>query len=237
MKKTVKLLFTAGASSLLVLAFWLANYNAPSQSTVDSNTGSPATSSAEVRIVAFGDSLTAGYGLDLADAYPAKLNDFLDARGYAVTVINSGVSGETSAGGLRRVNFIKNLEPDIVLLGLGGNDALRQLPTAQLEKNIEEAIASLLATESPPIIILLGMQAPANVGTAYQRQFNAIYPRLAEKYRLSLVPFFLEGVALKPEYTQDDGLHPNTAGVEYIIERNIAPVLEPIVKTLQKLNP
>ncbi len=183
------------------------------------------------RIVAFGDSLTAGYGLSLEESYPALLEKELSQRGMSVEVINSGVSGETSAGGVRRAEFIRSLEPDVVLFGLGGNDALRLLPSEDLEKNLTTSLEILLAGDTPPKVLLLGMRAPGNADTQYRTSFDAVYPKLAKKYSLSLVPFFLEGVALNPEYSLPDGIHPNEAGYRIIIEKNILPKLLPLLST------
>ena len=181
--------------------------------------------SAKLRIVAFGDSLTAGYGLPMNQSYPALLEQALLERGYAVEIINSGVSGETSAGGVRRAEFIRGLDPDIVLFGLGGNDALRFLSPEEMEKNLDEALAILRQDSSAPQVLLLGMRAPGNADQQYRQMFDAVYPSLAAKYELPLVPFFLQGVALDPRYTQKDGIHPNLAGYQYIVDNHlIAPV-------------
>lgn len=185
--------------------------------------------SQKIRIVAFGDSLTAGYGLPIDQAYPALLEQTLTDRGYAVDVINSGVSGETSAGGVRRAEFILGLDPDIVLFGLGGNDALRFLSPEELEKNLDAALAVLRGDPDAPQVLLLGMRAPGNVSLEYRQKFDTVYPRLAEKYALPLVPFFLEGVALDPRYTQGDGIHPNLAGYQYIVDRHLVPLVEQLL--------
>lgn len=180
----------------------------------------------ETRLVAFGDSLTAGYGLPMDQSYPALLEQALLTKGYKVEVINSGVSGETSAGGVRRAEFIRSLDGDIVLFGLGGNDALRFLSPEELEKNLEAALTTLLRTPGAPRVVLLGMRAPGNASPEYRQAFDAVYPRLATKYELPLVPFFLEGVALDPRYTQNDGIHPNLLGYQYIVENTLVPVIE-----------
>lgn len=180
----------------------------------------------ETRLVAFGDSLTAGYGLPLDQSYPALLEQALLTKGYEVEVINSGVSGETSAGGVRRAEFIRSLDGDIVLFGLGGNDALRFLPPEELEKNLMAALSTLLQAPDAPRVVLLGMRAPGNASPEYRQAFDAVYPRLAAKYGLPLVPFFLEGVALDPQYTQNDGIHPNLLGYEYIVNNTLIPVVE-----------
>ncbi len=187
----------------------------------------------KVRIVAFGDSLTAGYGLPLDQSYPALLEQALLSRGHIVEVINSGVSGETSAGGVRRVDFIRSLDPDIVLFGLGGNDALRLLSPEDLEKNLDDTLALLRKGDDAPYVLLLGMRAPGNVDQQYRQAFDEVYPRLAEKYTIPLVPFFLQDVALDPRYTQGDGIHPNMAGYEYIVENHLISPVEKLL-LLQK---
>lgn len=185
-----------------------------------------------IRIVAFGDSLTAGYGLPIEEAYPAILERALLDRGYVVEVVNAGVSGETSAGGARRASFIRSLDPDIVLFGLGGNDALRFLPPEELEKSIDTALTVLREGADAPLVLLLGMRAPGNADKEYREAFDAVYPRLATKYSLSLVPFFLEGVALDPRYTQADGIHPNLAGYQYIVDNNLFSLVERLLSPM-----
>lgn len=189
-------------------------------------------SSPAIRIVAFGDSLTAGYNLPVDEAYPAILERVLLERGRSVEVINSGVSGETSAGGVRRAEFIKSLDPDIVLFGLGGNDALRLLSPAELEKNLSEALTALLAGNDSPRVLLIGMRAPANTDATYRLAFDAVYPKLAKQFNLPLVPFFLDGVALDPRYTLPDGIHPNPAGYRIIVDRTLLP---PVIEILDGL--
>jgi len=183
----------------------------------------------KIRIVSFGDSLTAGYGLPINQSYPALLEQVLTDRGHVIEVINSGVSGETSAGGARRAEFIRSLDPDIVLFGLGGNDALRFLSPEELEKNLDAALATLRQSPEAPQVLLLGMRAPGNADRQYRQAFDAVYPRLAEKYGLPLVPFFLQGVALDPRYTQRDGIHPNLAGYQYIVENNLVSPVETLL--------
>jgi|GEM_PF-306239 len=182
-----------------------------------------------IRIVAFGDSLTAGYGLTLDQAYPSLLEKALRERGYEVEVVNSGVSGETSAGGVRRAEFIRSLDPDIVLFGLGGNDALRLLPSEDMEKNLNQALTRLRAGDDAPQVLLLGMRAPGNADRVYREAFDAVSPRLAKKYSLPLVPFFLEGVALDPRFTIQDGIHPNQAGYQFIVEKTLLPEVEKLL--------
>lgn len=176
------------------------------------------------KIVAFGDSLTAGYGIDKGDSYPSVLQQRLQVINPNVTVINMGVSGETSAEGLKRIGDIIDQNPDVVFLGLGANDILRSLPVADARKNLEEIIKIL--QEKKITIVLLGMQTSLNSPAVYRKEFNAIYSNLAKKYDLKLVPFFLQGVALKGDLNISDRLHPNKAGYIKIVDENIMPVVK-----------
>jgi len=180
---------------------------------------------APLRILAFGDSLTAGYGVAPAEAFPVRLQARLAAAGIVAEVINGGVSGDTTAGGLSRLGWALGDHPDLVLVELGANDALRGIDPELTYDNLDKILAKL--EQSGVKVMLLGMRAPANWGREYQQQFDAIYPRLAEKYHVPLYPFFLEGVALDPALNQGDGLHPNPRGVEIIVER-----LEPEIARL-----
>ncbi len=179
----------------------------------------------ETLIVAFGDSLTAGYGLPLAESYPAILERTLQARGYAVRVINAGISGETTAGARERAAFIRSQSPDLVLLGIGGNDALRFLPIANTRENLQEILATLTTGEDAPQVLLLQMQAPQNAGVEYKKTFDALYPELAERYGVPLVPFLSEEVFRDRRYLLEDGIHPNAEGYAFLVNTYIAPAL------------
>lgn len=181
-------------------------------------------------IIAFGDSLTAGYGIALDDAYPKQLEMALATKGHDVTIINSGVSGETTAGGVRRVEFIRDQGPELVLLGLGANDALRRIPVEETEKNLRFMLDVFRDANIP--VVLLGMKSPLNAGLGYAQAFNAIYPRLSKEYDVPLVEFFLEGVALRRDLNIEDGIHPNKEGYKKIIEENILPTILPVAKRL-----
>lgn len=181
-------------------------------------------------IIAFGDSITAGYGIALDDAYPAILEKLLRERGYNVRVTNMGVSGDTARAGAQRAEFVISKKPDIVILALGGNDMLRGIDPDVTRASLSEIIAALRAKNVE--IILAGMMAPRNLGDAYVREFDAIYPELAETYHVPLVPFLLDGVALDPAQNQNDGIHPTVAGQRIIAEKNILPVLEPVVERM-----
>ena len=171
-----------------------------------------------------GDSLTAGFGLPPEEAYPALLEDQLAASGIDATVVNAGVSGDTSAGGLRRIDWILGPPTDILLIALGGNDGLRGLPTEALARNLTAMIESARARHPDIKIILAGMQMPASMGETYQREFAAVYPHVAEKTDVILIPFLLEGVAGEPHLNQPDAIHPNAEG-QTLIAKTVMPYL------------
>jgi len=179
-----------------------------------------------VKIVAIGDSLTAGYGLKLNEAFPAKLQAALRAKGIKAEVINSGVSGDTSAGGRQRLAWALADKPDFVILELGANDGLRGLEPRQTRENLEAIIVAL--KEKQIGILLAGMLAPPNLGKQYGDEFNAVFPALAQKHDLPLYPFFLDGVAAHPAFNQADGIHPTAQGVDMIVER-ILPYVEKLI--------
>lgn len=172
------------------------------------------------RLVILGDSLTAGYGLSEKEAFPARLEAHLRQLGHAVEVDGAGVSGDTTAGGLARLDWSVGEDADAVIVELGGNDALRGLSPALTQKNLGKIVGQLRARGVP--VLLAGMWAPPNMGRDYADAFNAVYPRVAEEYDVPLYPFFLDGVAADPRFNQADMIHPNAAGVEIIVER-IAP--------------
>lgn len=182
----------------------------------------------EVKIVAFGDSLTAGYGLDENDSYPSILARKLKSAGYNCQMINSGVSSETSSGALSRIDWVLGLDPDIVILETGANDGLRGLEPAMVKRNIRNIIVRLKDVEVD--IVLVGMKMTWNLGPVYVKKFNDIYPELAAEFDIIFMPFFLEDVAMKSKLTISDGLHPNGDGYK-IIADNIYPyVLEAVLK-------
>ncbi len=179
-------------------------------------------------IVAFGDSLTAGLGVPSEKAYPAQLAKKLNTNGYRYKVVNAGVSGETTAGGLRRVEWILKSRPDIVILALGANDGLRGLSLIEMEKNLSKIIQKLQQKDVK--VVLAGMKIPPNYGIRYTRGFEAVYPKLAKRFNLTLIPFFLEGVATVPALNQADGIHPNAQGYKIIVDR-IWPVIQNVVES------
>ncbi|MFZ5782814.1 MAG: arylesterase [Pseudomonadota bacterium] len=170
-----------------------------------------------VRLAVLGDSLAAGYGVSPKDAFPARLEAALRKEGRNVTVINHGVSGDTTAGGLERVDWMLADKPDIVLVELGANDALRALDPAEAERNLDAIITRL--QKAGITVWLAGMLAPRNFGPEYAKQFDGLYKRLADKHGVPLYPFFLDGVAQDPALNQPDGIHPNPKGVGVIVER------------------
>ena len=185
-----------------------------------------AAAAAPTKIVAFGDSLTAGYGLEPSEAFPVRLAARLQKDGYAVTIENAGVSGDTTSGGLARLDWAIGGRPDLVLLELGANDALRGIDPKLTRANLDAMLAKLAREHIK--VLLIGMKAPRNWGPDYDEAFDAIYPDLAEKYGVPLYPFFLDGVALDAKLNQGDGLHPNAAGVAVIVAK-IAPVVERLI--------
>jgi acyl-CoA thioesterase-1 len=177
-------------------------------------------------IVAFGDSLTAGYGLSPSAAFPVQLEKALRERGHDVTVSNAGVSGDTTAAGLSRLDWSIGEEADAVILELGANDALRGVDAAIARDNLEAIMARLKERDLP--VLIAGMRAPPNLGEAYAADFEGIFPDLAARYDAVLYPFFLDGVAADPALNLDDGIHPTAEGVALIVE-NILPAVEELI--------
>lgn len=185
-----------------------------------------------VTIIAFGDSLTAGYGLPINESYPAQLDASLKAAGKQAKVINAGVSGETTRGNLERAAFIRSQNPDIVLLGIGGNDALRALPVTDTKANIIQTIETLKSGENPPVVILLKMQSPLNAGLSYKREFDAMYEEIAQSQEIVLVPFLTAEVFLNQENKLQDGIHLNKVGYARVVEDYL---LEPVTEVIEKI--
>ena len=183
--------------------------------------GLPVPAAARVpEILAFGDSLTAGLGLPADAAFPARLEARLREAGIDVHVVNAGVSGDTTAGGLARLDRALAGKPDIVILALGANDALRAIDPPIVRANLDAMIGKIQASGAK--LLLAGMRAPPNYGEEYRRAFDLVYPELARAHGVTLYPFFLEGVAMDPQLNQPDGLHPNERGVAALVDR-IAP--------------
>jgi acyl-CoA thioesterase-1 len=201
---------------------------------VDARPGvrSPAASNAALRpeervLVTFGDSLTAGLGVTAGQTYPAQLQEKLLLAGYRYRVVNAGVSGETTAGALRRVDWVLKSKPEIVILEFGANDGLRGLDLNETRVNLSEIIQRLLAGGAK--VVLAGMKLPPNYGRAYTGAFQTLYIDLAKQFDVPLIPFFLEGVATKTTLNQGDGLHPTGPGYSIVVD-TLWPVLEPLLQ-------
>jgi acyl-CoA thioesterase-1 len=177
-------------------------------------------------VLFFGDSLTAGYGLEPEQAFPALVGARLDSLGYDYRVVNAGLSGETTAGGANRLDWVLRQPVSIFVLELGANDGLRGIPLSETRKNLEDMIRRVRKSDPNTRILLAGMQIPPNMGPDYTSEFRLIFPELAEKYDLMLIPFLLEGVGGIPELNQDDGIHPTAEG-HRILAENVWKILEP----------
>lgn len=182
-----------------------------------------------VKLVGFGDSLMAGYQLPATDAFPVKLEKALREKGYEVEIANAGVSGDTSSGGLARLDWSIPEGTQGVILELGANDALRGIPPEQTEKNLDAMLTRL--KERGIAVLLAGMLAPPNMGPDYGERFNGIYQRMAEKHGVALYPFFLDGVVTKANLQLDDGMHPNSEGVDVMVA-TILPAAEAFIKSI-----
>jgi acyl-CoA thioesterase I len=179
-------------------------------------------------ILAFGDSLTEGYGLDRSNSYPTLLQKRLDEQGYNYRVVNAGISGDTTAGGLNRLTAaLKNHKVELMILELGANDMLRGKDLRDTRQNLARMIE--MAQAQKIAVVLAGMEAPTNLGEDYQREFHSIFPDLAAQYKVPLIPFFLAEVAGKAELNQGDGVHPNVKGTQIVLD-NVWPVVEPLLK-------
>ena len=205
--------------------------NAPPASTASNparEATPPAATDRTPRVIFLGDSLTAGLGLDADRSFPALIEARLKEAGYNYRVVNAGVSGDTSAGGLRRLEWaLGEGEPKVLVVALGGNDGLRGLPPPQLEENLASIIEE--GQRRGLTVILAGMEAPPNFGSEYTSAFRQTYQDLARKYKVSLIPFLLQGVAGDPAMNQGDGIHPNERGARIVAEtvwRALEPALE-----------
>ena len=182
------------------------------------------------RILLYGDSLLAGLGLPADQSFMGQLQAAMNARGVDADLVNASVSGDTTAGGLARLDWTLADRPDAVILGLGANDMLQGLPPAEARRNLEAIMARLDELDVP--VLLLGMKANRGLGGDYVEQFDAIYPELAQEHGALLYPFFLEGVALNPELNQPDGLHPNADGVAVIVA-GLMPAVKELVQQVE----
>ena len=182
-------------------------------------------------ILFLGDSITAGYGLEPAQAYPALIQNKIDAKRWPFKVINAGQSGDTTAGGLSRMDWLLRSPIDVLVLELGGNDGLRGLPAATTRKNLQAIIDRAREKYPDAKIVLAGMRVPPNMGRDYAKQFDAIFADIAKKNKAALVPFVLEGVGGVAALNLPDGIHPTAKGHE-IVAANVWKVLEPILRPL-----
>ncbi len=183
-------------------------------------------------LLVLGDSLTAGYGLDPSQAYPAQLQKKIDAAGLDVEVVNAGLSGETSAGGARRVNWLLRRRVDVLLLELGANDGLRGIPLDSTRRNLQHIIDETRGRYPHAQVVIAGMLVPPNLGPDYSQRFRDLFRDLAEKNQATLIPFLLEGVAGKPELNQADGIHPTPDGHKLVAE-NVWKVIRPLLLQLK----
>jgi acyl-CoA thioesterase I len=183
---------------------------------------------AERVIVALGDSLTAGLGVAADEAYPARLEARLAREGYAYRVVNAGVSGDTTAGGLRRVDWVLRAKPEIVIVALGANDGLRAQSPQAMRENLATIVRRLQAAGAR--VLLAGMRLPPNYGAEYTKEFQAVFPEVARRTGVAFMPFLLDGVAADPRLNQPDGIHPTAAGQQVIADR-LWPYLRPLLPT------
>lgn len=180
-------------------------------------------------ILFFGDSLTAGLGLEPEQAFPALIGNRLDSLGYDYRVVNAGLSGETTASGANRLDWVLRQPVAVFVLELGANDGLRGIPLAETRKNLTEIVERVRESDSTTRILLAGMQLPPNMGPAYTSEFREIFPELAAEYNLHLIPFLLDGVGGNPELNQQDGIHPTAEGHK-VLANNVWEVLEPVLR-------
>ena len=181
-------------------------------------------------VVALGDSLTAGLGVAADEAFPARLQARLRAEGYDYRVVNAGVSGDTTAGGLRRVDWALRAHPDVVIVALGANDGLRGQRPQAIRANLEEIVERLQASGAR--VLLVGMRLPPNYGAEYTKEFEAVFPAVARRAKIALMPFLLDGVAADPRLNQADGIHPTAAGQQMIADR-LWPYLRPLLRPVK----
>ncbi len=215
LSKPCRSLFPLGQMVLLALAFQLMAVP-----------GSARAAAAPLKILALGDSLTAGYGLPPGEGFVPQLEQALREQGIDAAVLDGGVSGDTTAGGLARLDWLLAEDPQVVIVELGANDALRGLDPAEVEANLDAILTKLQGQHRA--VLLAGMLAPPNLGPDYAKAFDAIYPELAQRHGVALYPFFLDGVAADPKLNQPDGIHPTAAGVAVIVKHILPSLLQVI---------
>ncbi|HMC54852.1 MAG TPA: arylesterase [Gemmatimonadaceae bacterium] len=226
-----------GAALAVVLAC-ARQADSGSSQTTRADTGAPsahatkdlqaATSPGRRTILFIGTSLTAGYGLDPDSAYPEMVQRMLDSAGLAYNVVNAGVSGETSSALLSRLDWLMRQAVDVVVIETGANDGLRGIPVETMARNVEETVTRVRASHPAARVVLVQMEAPPNLGDSYTRRFHGVFPEVAKRTGVILMPFLLQGVAGMPGLNQGDGIHPNDAG-ERIVARNVMKALRPLL--------
>lgn len=229
--KLSKKLFSSIAILVTAAALLLSGCSAdkPVYSQQGKPLATPPVAAQRPKIVAFGDSLTAGFGLTENESYPYLLQQQLNADGYNYEVVNAGVSGDTSLGGAERIDWVLGQENvTILIVELGANDLLRGMPVARMRQNLDTILRK--AKDKNVKVLLCGMLAPPSVGAEYQREFTNVFPELASKYKVAFLPFLLENVALQKSLNQADGIHPNAAGAR-IMTANIYKELKPMLQT------
>ncbi|WP_461112871.1 arylesterase [Spirosoma jeollabukense] len=235
--KTRQMAYSMINGLLLLLTVWgCGSSGTKNESTSASDSAN--TTSAETKtavpstkqiVLFYGNSLTAGYGVEPAQAFPALIGKKIDSVGLNYSVVNAGLSGETTAGGKSRIGWVMRKPVSVFVLELGGNDGLRGLPLAATRQNLQ-AIIDTVRQKSPQVtIVLAGMQIPPNMGTSYAREFRGLFKELADKNKLVLIPFLLEGVGGIPKLNQPDGIHPTPAGHK-IVANTVWKVLQPLLK-------
>jgi len=212
----------------LVVPGWLVLRGTPAELAAPAAPAAASAPAKERVLVVLGDSLSAGFGVDPNEAWPARIHEKIREAGLPWKLVNAGVSGDTSAGGLRRLDWILRRPVDALLVELGGNDGLRGLPLEATRTNLQSVIERTRAKHPEARIVLAGMRMPENFGEAYTRTFEALYRDLAEKHRVALVPFLLEGVGGRPEFNLPDQIHPNAEGHRRVAT-NVWNVLQPLL--------
>lgn len=218
---------------MLLLTAWGCGSGTTKTEQTPAESGTAATGSAPSAqkpiILFYGNSLTAGYGVDLAQAFPALIGQKIDSAGLNYQVVNAGVSGETTAGGKSRISWVMRQPVAVFVLELGGNDGLRGIPLIATRQNLQAIIDTVRQKSPQATIVLAGMQIPPNLGTTYTRDFRNLFKELADKNKLVLIPFLLEGVGGIPKLNQPDGIHPTPAGHK-IVANTVWNVLKPVLK-------
>jgi acyl-CoA thioesterase-1 len=216
---------------LIIMVLWNTGCNGDTNKTAaNSNTqqDGKVTTTTKKTILFFGNSLTAGYGLDPSQAFPALIQLKIDSLKLPYTIVNAGVSGETTSGGNSRIDWILKQPLDVFVLELGANDGLRGIPVAETRKNLQSIIDKVKAKYPNAKLVLAGMQIPPNMGAQYTTQFQKIYPELAQQNNMSLIPFLLQGVGGEAKLNLEDGIHPTPEGHQ-IVAMNVWQTLKPIL--------